>query len=175
MCGGVLTYVMYVGSLWYFDEVGKFGFPIATGVIIGVGAGCVFITAGYIQVAYPEENEKGLYITTQLNLQAVGSVTGGISKSLPCPLTISGGANHDVNCFQSPSSSTGTTIRVQAFRGRSTSLSSSLCVVQHCRPCCYFQRISSAEMTVVSWQSIRPVGRGRSSELIYQSSPIGSC
>lgn len=78
MCIGVLTYVVYVGGLWYFDEVGKFGFPIASGVIIGVGAGMVFITAGYIQTSYPEENEKGLYITTQLNLQAMGSVIGGI-------------------------------------------------------------------------------------------------
>ncbi|KAK3673779.1 hypothetical protein LTR78_006332 [Recurvomyces mirabilis] len=78
MCGGVFTYVLYVGSLWYFDEVGKFAFPIVVGVIIGIGAGMVFITAGYIQTAYPEEGEKARYVTTQLNLQAVGSAIGGI-------------------------------------------------------------------------------------------------
>ena len=44
MCIGVLTYVVYVGSLWYFDEIGHQGFPIAAGVIIGIGAGMVFIT-----------------------------------------------------------------------------------------------------------------------------------
>ncbi|TKA24753.1 hypothetical protein B0A50_05741 [Salinomyces thailandicus] len=78
MCVGVLFYVVYVGALWYFDEVGKIGYPIASGVIIGIGSGMVFITAGYIQTSYPEEREKGLYITTQLNLQALGSIIGGI-------------------------------------------------------------------------------------------------
>lgn len=62
----------------YFDEIGSRGFPIAAGVIIGIGAGMVFITAGYIQLAYPEEKEKGMYITTAVNLQAMGSVIGGI-------------------------------------------------------------------------------------------------
>ncbi|KAK6396800.1 hypothetical protein LTR65_008698 [Meristemomyces frigidus] len=78
MCVGVLFYVVYVGALWYFDEVGKLGYPIASGVIVGIGSGMVFITAGYIQTSYPEEKEKGFYITTQLNLQAMGSVIGGI-------------------------------------------------------------------------------------------------
>ncbi len=73
MCIGVQTYVVYVvclspprsssppyrphlmlnwqGSLWYFDAVGQKGFPIAAGVIIGIGAGMVFIVAGYISLS----------------------------------------------------------------------------------------------------------------------------
>jgi MFS family permease len=78
MCVGVMFYIVYVGALWYFDAVGKFAYPIVAGVIIGIGSGMVFITAGYIQTSYPEEQEKGLFITTQLNLQATGSVIGGI-------------------------------------------------------------------------------------------------
>ncbi|KAK5116713.1 hypothetical protein LTR62_007387 [Meristemomyces frigidus] len=78
LLGPGVTIVLYVGSLWYFDEVGKFAFPIVVGVVIGVGAGMVFITAGYIQTAYPEEGEKALYVTMQLNLAAVGSAIGGI-------------------------------------------------------------------------------------------------
>ncbi|KAF2765746.1 hypothetical protein EJ03DRAFT_318915 [Teratosphaeria nubilosa] len=78
MCIGVLCYVVYVGALWYFDTVGQLGYPIASGVIIGIGAGMVFVTSGYIQTSYPEEREKGRYITTQLNLEALGSVIGGI-------------------------------------------------------------------------------------------------
>lgn len=35
-CLGVLGYIIYVGSLWYFDSVGKEGFPIFAGVAIGV-------------------------------------------------------------------------------------------------------------------------------------------
>ena len=33
-----------------------------------------FITAGYIQVAYPEEKQKGKFIAMQNNLQALGSI-----------------------------------------------------------------------------------------------------
>lgn len=78
MCIGVQTYVVYVGSLWYYDETGKKGYPYAAGPIIGIGAGMVFITAGYIATAYPEEREKGNYATMLMNLQALGSVIGGI-------------------------------------------------------------------------------------------------
>ncbi len=35
---GVLGYIIYVGSLWYFDQTGKEGFPIFAGVAIGVGS-----------------------------------------------------------------------------------------------------------------------------------------
>jgi hypothetical protein len=78
MCIGVQTYAVYVGSLWYYDETGKRGYPYASGPIIGIGAGMVFITAGYISTAYPEENEKGSYATMLMNCQALGSVISGI-------------------------------------------------------------------------------------------------
>lgn len=35
-CLGVLGYIVYVGSLWYYDQTGKQGFPIFAGVCIGV-------------------------------------------------------------------------------------------------------------------------------------------
>lgn len=38
----------------------------------------VFITAGYISTAYPEEREKGSYATMLMNMQGLGSVIGGI-------------------------------------------------------------------------------------------------
>lgn len=62
MCGGVLMYVVYVGALWYFDEVGKFAYPIAAGVVIGIGSGMVFITAGYIQVSISFESNFDWYM-----------------------------------------------------------------------------------------------------------------
>lgn len=78
MCLGVQTYAVYVGSLWYYDETGKTGYPYAAGPIIGIGAGMVFITAGYIATAYPEERDKGAYATMLMNMQGLGSVIGGI-------------------------------------------------------------------------------------------------
>jgi MFS family permease len=78
MCIGVQTYAVYVGSLWYYDETGKKGYPYAAGPIIGMGAGMVFITAGYVTTGYPEEREKGSYATILMNMQALGSVISGI-------------------------------------------------------------------------------------------------
>tara|TARA_R110002003_G_scaffold388_5_gene19335 strand:- start:6364 stop:7380 length:1017 start_codon:yes stop_codon:yes gene_type:complete len=78
MCIGVQTYAVYVGSLWYYDETGKKGYPYAAGPIIGIGAGMVFITAGYVTTGYPEEREKGSYATILMNMQALGSVISGI-------------------------------------------------------------------------------------------------
>jgi hypothetical protein len=69
---------VYVGSLWYYDETGKKGYPYAAGPIIGIGAGMVFITAGYVATGYPEEREKGSYATILMNMQALGSVISGI-------------------------------------------------------------------------------------------------
>ena len=78
MCIGVQTYVVYVGSLWYYDETGRPEYPYASGPIIGIGAGMVFITAGYIATAYPEERDKGSFATILMNMQALGSVIGGL-------------------------------------------------------------------------------------------------
>ncbi|ORY69003.1 uncharacterized protein BCR38DRAFT_363860 [Pseudomassariella vexata] len=77
-CLGVIGYIIYVGSLWYFDATGKQGFPIFAGVCIGISAGLIFVTMGYIAMSYSEEQDRGAFITMSTNLQAVGSVVGGI-------------------------------------------------------------------------------------------------
>jgi MFS family permease len=77
-CLGVIGYIIYVGSLWYFDQTGKTGFPIFAGVAIGISAGLIFVTMGYIAMSYSEEQDRGTYITMSINLQAVGACVGGI-------------------------------------------------------------------------------------------------
>ncbi|KAF9886549.1 hypothetical protein FE257_011321 [Aspergillus nanangensis] len=77
-CLGVVGYIIYVGSLMYFDRTGKMGFPIFAGVAIGISAGLIFVTMGYIAMSYSEERDRGMYITMSVNLQAVGSIIGGI-------------------------------------------------------------------------------------------------
>lgn len=74
MCFGICTYAVYVGSLWYYEATGRQAFPLASGAIIGVGAGAVFITSGYIQVAYSSDGNKGKFIAIQNTLQAAGSI-----------------------------------------------------------------------------------------------------
>lgn len=52
----------------------------------------VFITAGYIQVSYPDERSKGSFIAAQNNLQAFGSIVCSIVSctflDLACLLTL---------------------------------------------------------------------------------------
>jgi hypothetical protein len=74
MCSGICTYALYVGSLWYYEASGKEEFPMVSGAIIGVGAGAVFITSGYIQVAYSNYTNKGKFIAIRNTFQAVGSI-----------------------------------------------------------------------------------------------------
>lgn len=84
MSGGVCTYAFYVVGLWYFQETGRQAFPlfgktqmvpeldtshylllVQAGAVIGVGAGMVFVTSGYISVSYPDEKSKGRFIAAQ--------------------------------------------------------------------------------------------------------------
>jgi len=75
---GVSGYIIYVGGLWYLSETGKAAFPYFSAVCIGISAGLVYVTNGYIMLSYPEEKEKGLYVTTGFGLLAGGEMIGGI-------------------------------------------------------------------------------------------------
>ncbi|KAH8701808.1 hypothetical protein BGW36DRAFT_289358 [Talaromyces proteolyticus] len=77
-CLGVVGYMIYIGSLWYFDKTGHEGFPIFAAVAIGISAGCLFCTMGYISMSYSEERERGSFIALSFNLQAFGAAVGGI-------------------------------------------------------------------------------------------------
>jgi hypothetical protein len=44
---GIIGYILYIGSLWYFDQTGLQGFPIFAGVAIGVSP--TLITTNYIR------------------------------------------------------------------------------------------------------------------------------
>lgn len=78
MCLGICTYAVYVASLWYYEATGRQAFPLAAGALVGVGAGAVFITSGYIQVAYSSDRDKGRFIAVQNSLQAAGSIACSI-------------------------------------------------------------------------------------------------
>lgn len=77
---GATGYPIYVASLWYYDRVGKEGFPlfgkflscsslrlsyltrsnISGGAFLGFCAALFWTSAGFISYAYPEEKDKGL-------------------------------------------------------------------------------------------------------------------
>lgn len=92
---GVIGYIIYVGSLFYFDQTGREGFPIFAGVAVGVSivtallgiyqltvpkisAGFLYVSMGYIAMSYSEENNRGQYIAMVNNLIATGIAIGGI-------------------------------------------------------------------------------------------------
>ncbi|KIY03906.1 uncharacterized protein Z520_00598 [Fonsecaea multimorphosa CBS 102226] len=84
---GVIGYILYVGSLWYFDQHGKETFPIIAAVcLLQISAGLIYVTSGYLSISYSEENERGKFVATSINLQATGAAIGGL-----IPLII----NHD--------------------------------------------------------------------------------
>ncbi|KAI4596843.1 hypothetical protein KJ359_005187 [Pestalotiopsis sp. 9143b] len=60
--------------MWYYEVTGNAAFPLIGGAIVGVGAGAVFITSGYIQVAYSNDKNKGQFIAIQNTIQAAGSI-----------------------------------------------------------------------------------------------------
>ena len=56
---GAFGYPMYVAGLWYYDTTGNSWFPLLAGAILGVSAGWLWTTVGFIQFAYAEEKDKG--------------------------------------------------------------------------------------------------------------------
>jgi hypothetical protein len=87
---GVSGYILYVGGLWYFGETDHSTFPYIAAVIFGVCAGLNFVANGYVMLCYPQEKEKGSFITINSGLMAMGSVIGGI-----IPLLIDRGAGSE--------------------------------------------------------------------------------
>ncbi|KAE8337779.1 hypothetical protein BDV24DRAFT_154057 [Aspergillus arachidicola] len=75
---GVAGYMLYVGCLWYFSKTGHSVFPYIAAAMFGVCAGLNFVVNGFIMLAYPEEKQKGSYITINSGLMAMGSVIGGV-------------------------------------------------------------------------------------------------
>lgn len=60
------------------SKTGHAAFPYFSAVCIGLSAGLIFVTNGYIMLSYAEEKEKGQYVTTVFGLLAGGEVIGGI-------------------------------------------------------------------------------------------------
>lgn len=46
--------------------------------MLKIGSGLVFVTMGYIAMSYSEEDDRGSFITMSINIQACGSIVGGL-------------------------------------------------------------------------------------------------
>lgn len=90
---GAVGYPIYAAGLWLvpyqhkfviscltdalhlriYDRTGQEVPPILFGAVLGVGAGFLWSAAGFVQYAYADESQKGLYIVVQWLMVAFGS------------------------------------------------------------------------------------------------------
>ncbi|KAF6156780.1 hypothetical protein GIB67_033249 [Kingdonia uniflora] len=75
---GCSTYVLYAGSLLYYNHTPKQPFVIVAGAILGIGAGLLWACQGAIMTSYPPENRKGTYIAIFWSIFNMGGVIGGL-------------------------------------------------------------------------------------------------
>lgn len=71
---GGFTYILYIGSYLSYNTV----FVISAGAILGVGAGFLWTAQGAIMLSYPEEENKGLYISIFWTIFNCGAIIGSV-------------------------------------------------------------------------------------------------
>lgn len=71
---GGLTYALYVGSYLSYNPA----FVITAGAVLGVGAGFLWAAQGAIMVSYPEEDNKGKFISMFWSIFNTGAVLGSL-------------------------------------------------------------------------------------------------
>ncbi|KAK5203348.1 hypothetical protein LTR47_009572 [Exophiala xenobiotica] len=75
---GSLGYPLYIAGLWYFDRTGHKWFPLWAGAMLGMLCGILQTVGAYISFAYPEEKDKGLFISIQYSVKATGAFVGAL-------------------------------------------------------------------------------------------------
>ncbi|GAA0185947.1 hypothetical protein Leryth_004655 [Lithospermum erythrorhizon] len=75
---GCSTYVLYAGSLLYYNHTHKQGFVIVAGALLGIGAGLLWAAQGAIMTSYPPQDRKGTYISMFWSIFNLGGVIGGL-------------------------------------------------------------------------------------------------
>ncbi|GAA0157825.1 hypothetical protein LIER_38524 [Lithospermum erythrorhizon] len=75
---GCSTYVLYAGSLLYYNHTHKQSFVIVAGGLLGIGAGLLWAAQGAIMTSYPPHDRKGTYISMFWSIFNLGGVIGGL-------------------------------------------------------------------------------------------------
>ncbi|KAL5719296.1 hypothetical protein ACHQM5_012095 [Ranunculus cassubicifolius] len=78
LMAGCSTYILYAGSLLYYNHQKKQGFVVAAGGILGVGAGLLWAGQGAMMTSYPPPARKGMYISIFWSIFNMGGVVGGL-------------------------------------------------------------------------------------------------
>lgn len=75
---GGFGYFLYVASLLSYNHNGNSGFLIFAGALLGVCAGLLWCAQGAVMMSYPNEHEKGKYISIFWIIFNLGGVIGGL-------------------------------------------------------------------------------------------------
>ncbi|KAG0206353.1 hypothetical protein BGX28_002207 [Mortierella sp. GBA30] len=75
--GGV-TFVLYAGSMMLTQDSDSSVYPTLAGVLLGLGAGLIWVTQGAMMMSYPTEDNKGKYIACFFAIFNLGAVLGSI-------------------------------------------------------------------------------------------------
>ncbi|KAF9174214.1 hypothetical protein BGX21_011623 [Mortierella sp. AD011] len=75
---GGISFVLYAGSMMLASDNDHSIYPPLAGILLGIGAGLIWVTQGAMMMSYPTENNKGKYISCFWALYNIGAVLGSI-------------------------------------------------------------------------------------------------
>ncbi|KAG0257961.1 hypothetical protein BG011_003628 [Mortierella polycephala] len=75
---GGLTFFLYAGAMMLAKDNEHSIYPPLAGVLLGLGAGCIWVTQGAMMMSYPTEGNKGKYIACFWAIFNLGAVFGSI-------------------------------------------------------------------------------------------------
>ncbi|KAK3814286.1 MAG: major facilitator superfamily domain-containing protein [Benniella sp.] len=89
---GGLTFVLYAGAMMLAKDNEHSLYPPLAGILLGLGAGCIWVTQGAMMMSYPAEDNKGKYIACFWAIFNLGAVLG---SALPLAMNSKDGMDPD--------------------------------------------------------------------------------
>ncbi|OAQ33837.1 MFS general substrate transporter [Linnemannia elongata AG-77] len=80
---GGFTFFLYAGAMFMAKDDDRSLYPPIAGILLGLGAGCIWVTQGAMMMSYPTEDNKGKYIACFWAIYNLGAVLGSV-----LPLTV---------------------------------------------------------------------------------------
>ncbi|KAG0294636.1 hypothetical protein BGZ97_005034 [Linnemannia gamsii] len=73
---GGFTFFLYAGAMYLARNDEYSIYPPIAGILLGLGAGCIWVTQGAMMMSYPTEDNKGKYIACFWAIFNIGAVFG---------------------------------------------------------------------------------------------------
>ncbi|KAF9950666.1 hypothetical protein BGZ70_001270 [Mortierella alpina] len=89
---GGFTFFLYAGAMYLAKDDETSLYPPLAGILLGLGAGCIWVTQGAMMMSYPTEDNKGKYIACFWAIFNLGAVLGSV---LPLAMNYQPGMDPD--------------------------------------------------------------------------------